>query len=41
MDNVQKYLPVNATRNEVKDLVYNALKITDAKTKSTEQLNEE
>ena len=41
LDNVQKYLPVNATKNEIKDLVYNALQITDAKTKSTEQLNEE
>ena len=41
LDNVQKYLPVNTTRNEIKDLVYNALEIKDAKTKSTGQLNGE
>ena len=41
VDNVQKYIPENTTRDEIKDMVYNALEITDSKNKSTEKLTED
>ena len=41
LDNVQKYIPENTTRDEIKFMVYNALGITDLKNKSNNNLTEE
>ena len=41
LDNVQKYIPENITRDEIREMVFNALEITDSKNKSTGKLTED
>ena len=41
LDNVQKYIPENTNRDEIKDMVYHALEIKDTKNKSKGNLTQE
>ena len=41
LENVQKYMPINITREEIKQMVYNALEINDAKYISKGKITEE
>ena len=41
LENVQKYMPINITREEIKQMIYDALEINDAKYKSKGKITEE
>ena len=41
LENVQKYMPINITREEIKQMIYEALEINDVKYKSKKKITEE
>ena len=41
LENVQKFMPINITREEIKQMIYDALEINDAKNKSKGKITEE